>query len=120
MIRKSHTEVQVSACHRSPVLKKNLVPSRALLIFAAVLALTAHRVRPPEFASFISHDYLIKQAGVQDKKQYLERSGTEFAAQTATLRTAPPIADFALPPAYIGNEAQQSKGAYHNRPPPLG
>lgn len=121
--RMSHqppTKARVDAYTRSSVLKKNLASSRTLLIFAIVLALTALRVRPPEFASFASDGQVIKHIEVKDKRPCLERTGTEFAVQTTSFGTAPPAANFVLPPAQVGFEAQHSKGAYRNRPPPLG
>jgi hypothetical protein len=113
-------KARVDAHTRGSGLKKNLASSRTLLIFAVVLALTALRVRPLEFASFASHGHVIKHVEAKDKRPYLERSGTEFAVQTADFGTAPPAANFVLPPAGVGFEAQPSKGPYHNRPPPLG
>lgn len=118
MSRQSQPDIQVDACDRCSASKKNVVPARTLLIFAVVLALTVLRVRPPEFVSFASHACASTHE-VKDKKQCLERTGTEFAVQTATFHAALPIADFILPPTYIGAEAQRSKGAYRNRPPPL-
>jgi hypothetical protein len=119
MSRQSHPDIQVDTCDRCSASKKNLVPARTLLIFAVVFALTALRVRPPEFVSFASHDCASTHE-VKDKKQCLERTGTEFAVQTASIGTAPPAANFVLPPAQVRFVAQPSKGAYHNRPPPLG
>jgi len=119
MSHQLQTKAQVSACNRGLVPTKTPASSRTLLIFAIVLALTALRVMPPEFAGFASHSHVIKHVEAKDKKPYLERTGTEFAVQTADFGTAPLVANFVLPPAPVGFETQASKGAYRNRPPPL-
>src|SRR5262249_48506751 len=114
MSRRFHAEAD-----RALIRRKQSIGRRTVLTFVVILTLLALRLRPFEYAKHLRRGCTIKQSAVHDKKQCLERLGSEFAVQTFTVRAKPSVADFALPITDIVPEAGQSKDSHYNRPPPL-
>ena len=114
MSHQSHAEAD-----RGSLRKKRFLRRHTVLTFVVILTLLALRLRPFEYGKLLRHGSTIKQSAVHDKKQCLERPGTEFAVQPVTFRSKAIVADFALPITDIVPEARQAKGFYYNRPPPL-
>jgi hypothetical protein len=104
---------------RASIRKRKSLRRRTFLTFVLILTLLALRLRPFEYAKLLRHGSTIKPSAVQDKKQCLERPGSEFALRTVSFRAKPIVRDFALPITDIVPEARPSTGAYYNRPPPL-
>lgn len=114
MSHPSHAEAD-----RASIRNKKSVRRHAVLTLIVILTLLALRLRPFEYAKLLRHGSTIKQSAVQDKKQCLERLGSEFAVPPVTFSAKPIVADFTLRIPDTVREARQTKGSYYNRPPPL-
>ena len=87
MSRRFHAEAD-----RALIRRKQSIGRRTVLTFVVILTLLALRLRPFEYAKLLRHGSTIKQSAVQDKKQCLERPGSEFAVHTVTCRAKPMVA----------------------------
>lgn len=104
---------------RASIRKKKALRRHAAVTIVVLTALLALRLKPFDFAKLLSHGSTIQQSAVQDKKQCLQRLGSEFAIQTITFRAQPIVADVGLPIPSFTSESRQLKGFHYNRPPPL-
>jgi len=77
-------------CHKSHVQRQ------AILLFAAILALLAFRLRPPDFTHLAKTGNCVTDGAAHDKKQVLEKSGTDFAAPATWAPVAPSVVRFTI------------------------
>ena len=84
-----------------------------------ILAVTALRLTPPDFSTVFNPESTLKQAETNDKKQFLERQGAEFAVPIDRFQSALPLADLALPLMQFAAEAHDAQHPYQDRAPPL-
>jgi hypothetical protein len=74
---------------------------------------------PPDFSTVFNPESTVKQAETNDKKQFLERQGAEFAVPIDTFQSAPPLANVPLPSMQFAAEAHDAHDPYQDRAPPL-
>lgn len=87
--------------------------------FAVIAALLGLRVTTAIPAVEDSHQAVVKQCAVHDKRPCIQGTQADFAPNAATATFALALASFDLPNLDSPTKAQNSSTCLYNRPPPL-
>lgn len=94
--------------------------TRAILVFAALVALLLIRTAAPDFPKPPSlHHSSVNAVSSHEQRPHFDSEGLQWSAPVGHFLPFPPAAESAhLTPAFQPWSALQTKGFHYNRPPP--